>query len=742
MLPRDRSHAMRFQPRIQWVIFVVTVGLLAWFAAENAAESPARIAVTLTAKQQQGVERFLRKHCVDCHSGSEPEADVRLDDLGADDFHSLARIELWTKIFERVESGQMPPSSEPRPTVAQQLAFLNAIETPLAATAQFAIARQYAHHGNAIEHRLLFDMAAANAPAASPPRVWRISPHIYRQVIDDLTGGTIRVKSREIKGVYSRLIEAPLVLGDSRNFGDYAFEHSIADSTTEQLALNARLTIEAMIAPRLRTGVISAESRNKDLPEVSGGERIAAIADLADSAAPLTEEQIAGAVQFMFDKLLRRTPTRDEHERYAKFAVKCVESFGNRQGLIHGLSPVFLHPEALFRSELGDAEAAGEALLSPAELAHAVAFALTDDPPDETLRKAADEGRLTTKTDVRREVERLLQDDNIEKPRVLRFFQEYFGYVNATNVFKDDSNLSKAKLAKHAYRPSELVEDTDLLVQYCIDQDTRILRRLLTTDRSYVASRYAGLWGKAAHSLNDVKGCKKEDLFGIYGFQGEWITDGPMQLPADERAGILTQPSWLVAYSNNEANNAILRGKWIRERLLGGTIPDVPIGVDAALPDEPHETLRHRMRVTREQSCWRCHQQMDPLGLPFEQFDFVGRFRTDEQAAPVDVTGQIVASGEPTLDGPVHSPLQLVRRLADSERVHQVFVRHAFRYWMGRNEMRADARVLQDAYQTYKAHDESLQALIVSLLSSDAFLVRSPSPSAPTKRGDRKEKTQ
>ncbi len=92
--------------------------------------------------------------------------------------------------------------------------------------------------------------------------------------------------------------------------------------------------------------------------------------------------------------------------------------------------------------------------------------------------------------------------------------------------------------------------------------------------------------------------------------------------------GILTHPSWLVSHSDAMDNHAILRGRWIRERLLGGAVPDVPITVDAMLPDEPNETLRHRMRVTREDYCWKCHQKMDPLGLPFEMYNHIGLYRT------------------------------------------------------------------------------------------------------------------
>ena len=103
-----------------------------------------------------------------------------------------------------------------------------------------------------------------------------------------------------------------------------------------------------------------------------------------------------------------------------------------------------------------------------------------------------------------------------------------------------------------------------------------------------------------------------------------------VRVPKDERMGILTHPSWLVSHSDAMDNHAILRGKWIRERLLGGAVPEVPITVDAQLPDEPKNTLRERMRVTRVAECWRCHRKMDPLGLPFEMYNHLGLRRTTE----------------------------------------------------------------------------------------------------------------
>ena len=117
---------------------------------------------------------------------------------------------------------------------------------------------------------------------------------------------------------------------------------------------------------------------------------------------------------------------------------------------------------------------------------------------------------------------------------------------------------------------------------------------------------------------------------------------------------------------------------------------------------------------------------MDPLGLPFEMYNHAGLFRTSELERPVDTTGEIINSGDETLDGPVEDALDLIERLAASERAEQVFVRHAFRFWMGRNETLHDRVILQDAHKAYRQSGGSMKALLTSLLTSDAFLYRKP----------------
>ena len=62
--------------------------------------------------------------------------------------------------------------------------------------------------------------------------------------------------------------------------------------------------------------------------------------------------------------------------------------------------------------------------------------------------------------------------------------------------------------------------------------------------------------------------------------------------------------------------------------------------------------------------------------------------------------------------------------MANSTHCEQVFVRYVFRFFLGRNETLGDAKTLQEAHKAYVQSDGSMEALVLSLLSSDSFLYR------------------
>ena len=166
------------------------------------------------------------------------------------------------------------------------------------------------------------------------------------------------------------------------------------------------------------------------------------------------------------------------------------------------------------------------------------------------------------------------------------------------------------------------------------------------------------------------------------------------------------------------------RGKWIREKLLAGYVLDLPITVDAQIPDDEHRTLRDRFSVVEEDECWRCHRKMNPLGMPFEAYNHVGRFRELELGEPVDASGSIDYTGVDELDGDVEGPREMMERIASSDLARQSFVRHVFRYWMGRNEVPRDSRTLRAMDRAYVASGGSFKEVLVTLLTSDSFLYR------------------
>lgn len=142
---------------------------------------------------------------------------------------------------------------------------------------------------------------------------------------------------------------------------------------------------------------------------------------------------------------------------------------------------------------------------------------------------------------------------------------------------------------------------------------------------------------------------------------------------------------------------------------------------------------------------------MDPLGFPFEIYDDFGRFRTQEnlehpdnlireskrgevnefgaslpiyKTLSVEPHGVLQGTADATLDGDVVDAFDLIDRLAKSDKARQSIIRHAFRYFLGRNETLSDSKTLIDADNAYLSSNGSFDEVIVSLLTSDSFIYR------------------
>ena len=115
-----------------------------------------------------------------------------------------------------------------------------------------------------------------------------------------------------------------------------------------------------------------------------------------------------------------------------------------------------------------------------------------------------------------------------------------------------------------------------------------------------------------------------------------------VDLPGDQRSGVLTQGSVLRVTSYPNRTSVVLRGKYLLENILGEPPPPPP-------PDVPKldegsvgvaKSLRQQMEQHRSDAvCASCHSKMDVLGFGLENYDAVGRWRTTDGKFPVDSSG-------------------------------------------------------------------------------------------------------
>ena len=717
------------------------------------------------------LQRELKEHCTTCHSSDVQEGELRLDNLSA--LSSDRKTELLARVEEQVYLGRMPPEDEPQLDGVERdkiFALLTSSFDAMGRTSGFREKLKTPSYGNYLSHQKLFS-GKVTAKSFSPRRLWRTSPHVFENVKTQYGGD-------------SRSLRQPFIVDDKQGIKDYASLLFADSAVVNVLLTNAGESADHLIKTQ------------------------AIFKAIAESEQRPTNIVLQDAIEQQFRHVVYRQPTDVELKQYVGLFQKSAEDAGNLEALRVALMAIMLHHESVYRVELGlgEVDLDGRRMLAPAELAFAIAYAITDQRPDQQLLQAAASGRLLTRDDVENQVVRILKDHAIGKPRILRFFQEFFGYSHAHKIFKDAKRSGGFSYYGENY-PDMYERDADFFVINILEDDKDVFKKLLTSDEYYILNRQTFrntvydfyLKNQDALDQGDFPEEKQQELLGRLdlrdwgelnkkyhlhkfnrGFNGsvgaikqivkeikEWKNTNnrevllhsmqplyrkypmvydmaddeqdfllPQPYKRPNRAGILTHPAWLIAHSLNDSTDPIRRGKWIRERLLAGTVPDLPITVDATVPENHSKTLRERLAVTEQAECWRCHQQMNPLGYAFEIYDDFGRFRMREnldklskvngrfQSKPIHSQVMLTNTGDELLDSEYDNALELIDKLADSNLVRQSIIRHVFRYFMGRNELLSDSQTLIAADKAYLESGGSFNSLLISLLTSDSFLYR------------------
>ena len=203
---------------------------------------------------------------------------------------------------------------------------------------------------------------------------------------------------------------------------------------------------------------------------------------------------------------------------------------------------------------------------------------------------------------------------------------------------------------------------------------------------------------------------------------------------------MLGQASVLLRNSNGDDSHPILRGAWIKDRLLddppASPPPDVP-ELEKNDAELAKLSVRKQLELHRQkESCNSCHQDIDPWGVPLENFDAVGRWRTHRKS--VISTGKGGRKIPPRLsrsDSPVEvdSTLSngaelggfegLKAYLLDQEkdRFVRAFVRRLLTYALGRNLDLIDADTVDDLVVSFSESGYQIDELIVAITNTGTF---------------------
>jgi hypothetical protein len=402
------------------------------------------------------------------------------------------------------------------------------------------------------------------------------------------------------------------------------------------------------------------------------------------------------------ERAFRRPLETADVDRYVKLG-KAAADFESGARLV--VSAMLQSPHFIYRFELGKQASDGRFELGDYEVASELSYLLWQSMPDDTLFAAAHQQALHTKAQVQQQVDRMLKSPRA-KPVVRAFVFEWLGLGSILTVPKDTARFPELTSDVR----EALVAEAERFIDHVMFEQNGSVATLLTSPTTFLDAKLASFYGTPLPTMS-----------------ADAIQ--PVDLAAQERRGILTLGGTMLAHSRSNDSSPVHRGKLVRERLLCQTMPPPPPGVVVQPPPlDPTKTTRERYAAhTSQEPCASCHRLMDPIGLAFEHFDGIGRFRPTDNGLAIDVSGQIIDSLHS--DGTFVGTDQLIDKLEASSDARDCYALQWFRFAYGMND---DAsRCIADRVRSAIADsDGSLAAIVGILTQADSFFAREPAKPA------------
>jgi len=392
---------------------------------------------------------------------------------------------------------------------------------------------------------------------------------------------------------------------------------------------------------------------------------------------PATDEDLALLMPF-YEKARKRGATFD-------------------QGIEQMVAAVLVSPDFLYRSIEGSG---AQLALTDLELASRLSFFLWASVPDEELLKLAEAGKLTAPPTLEAQVRRMLADPKASS-LVTSFAMKWLDLDDLSSVIPDPELFPGFNNAlRH-----DLEKEAELFISNILLKNRSVVD-LLTANDTFLNERLARHYG----------------VDGVSGDQFRKVT-----LSQKERAGLLGKAAVLMRTSYADRTSPVLRGAWVLDKLLG--TPPTPPPPDTATDlsqkaGEKPKTVRARLEQHRDNpTCKQCHGVIDPTGLALENFDAIGRWRTEDAQAKVAIDASTVLPDGVAINGPVELREQLVRR---PDTFVRAFTEKLMTYALNRELQHFDMPQVRAVAREAAKDNYTLSSIILGIVKTDAFRKQGP----------------
>jgi len=411
----------------------------------------------------------------------------------------------------------------------------------------------------------------------------------------------------------------------------------------------------------------------------------------------------------------RRPVTAAEVASLMKFVALARARGGTaEQGIQLAIEAMLVTPQFLFRIEHdpNPTDPRDVHRISDIELASRLSYFLWSSMPDDELLGLAEADKLHDPAVLDAQVRRMLAD-----PRASAFAANFAGQwleIRNLDVVKPDPD----KFPEWGPELRDAMKtETRMFFEYVLRQN-RPLSDFIDARYTFLNQRLAKFYG-----IPDVKGPD---------FQRVELTTG-------QRGGLLSQASVLTVSSYPTRTSVVLRGKYVLNNILGSEIPPPPPDVPA-LDESAVGTLmslRQQMEKHRaDPMCASCHSKMDPLGFGLENYNAIGKWRTQDGKFPVDASGTL-PNGK-SFQTPDQMRALLVAALPQFARC---LTEKMLTYALGRGLHPYDRRTVDGIDRDLAADGYHFQSLIFEIVHSAPFQM-GRGDSSPDAHGKPKEVAQ